>query len=143
MAAVAKYATVDAPVEKVYAYWRDFTNFPSFMPHVQEVQPIGGDDSRTHWKVDGPLGTTAEWDARIVEEVPNEKIAWTSDSDSKVRNSGVVRFDARDGQTSVEVALEYEPPAGKAGEIAAKLFEDPEQQVEDALERFRQITESW
>ena len=143
MAAVAKYASVEAPVEKVYAYWRDFTHFPELMPHVKEVTPIGGDDTRTHWKVEGPLGIDAEWDARVTEDVPNEKIAWTSDEDSRVHTSGVVRFDSRNGTTDIEVALEYDPPAGKAGEIAAKLFEDPEQQVEDALERFKQVVAGW
>jgi uncharacterized membrane protein len=143
VAAISKYVSVDAPVEQVYAYWRDFTNFPNFMPHVKEVSAVGGDDKRTYWKVDGPLGTPAEWEARITEDVPNEKIAWASTEDSKVQNSGVVRFDGRNGQTGIEVALEYEPPAGKAGEIAAKLFEDPETQVENALDRFKQIVSGW
>jgi uncharacterized protein YndB with AHSA1/START domain len=141
--AVSKYATVNAPVERVYSYWRDFTHFPQFLPHVKEVTPISGDDTRTHWKVEGPLGVDAEWDARIVEDVPNEKIAWASDEGSRVMNSGVVRFESQNGHTNIEVAFEYDPPAGKAGEIAAKLFEDPEQQVEDALERFNQIVQSW
>ena len=75
--------------------------------------------------------------------MPNEKIAWTSEEGSRVPNSGVVRFDPRDGRTDVEVAFEYDPPAGKAGEVAAKLFEDPEQQVEDALARFNEIVKRW
>lgn len=143
MAAIAKYTTVPAPVEKVYSYWRDFTNFPHFMPHVKEVAPVAGDDSLTHWKVDGPLGIDAEWDARITEDVPNEKIAWASVKGSRVANSGVVRFDDRDGHTDVEVALEYEPPAGAAGEIVARMFENPEAQVEDALERFKKVVATW
>jgi uncharacterized membrane protein len=113
------------------------------MPHVREVTPRGGDDSLTHWTVDGPLGRTAEWEARIVEDIPNEKIAWASVEGSKVNTSGVVRSDSRNGHTDVEVALEYDPPAGKAGEVAAKLFEDPEQQVEDALARFGNLVKTW
>jgi uncharacterized membrane protein len=143
MAAIAKYVTVDAPVEKVYEYWRDFTNFPHFMPHVQEVSPAAGDDTLTHWKVDGPLGVDAEWDARITEDVPNEKIAWASVEGSRVDNSGVVRFEDRGGRTNVEVALEYDPPGGAAGEIAARMFENPEGQVEDALARFEEIVKAW
>ena len=143
MTAIAKYTTVQAPVDKVYSYWRDFTNFPHFMPHVQEVAPVSGDDSLTHWKVDGPLGVDAEWDARITEDVPNEKIAWASVEGSRVDNAGVVRFDSRDGHTQIEVALEYEPPAGTAGELVARMFENPEAQVEDALERFKEIVKTW
>jgi len=143
MGEVAKYVTVDAPVEKVYAYWRDFTNFSNFMPNVKEVSPVAGDDTLTRWKVSGPLGVNAEWDARVVEDIPNEKIAWSSLEDSRVKTSGAVRFDAKDGQTSIEVALDYDPPAGAAGELAAKLFQDPQQQVDEALEKFKQIVETW
>lgn len=143
MAGIAKYKTVDAPVEQVYRYWRDFTNFPSFMPKVREVTPVGSDDSRTRWKVDGPMGISAEWEAEIVEDVPNEKIAWRSTEDSRVQNSGVVRFDDRGGQTSIEVAIEYSPPAGDAGDAVARVFEDPEQQVEEALDRFEDVVRRW
>jgi uncharacterized membrane protein len=143
MAAISKYVSVEAPVEKVYAYWRNFTNFPSFMPHVKEVTAVGGDDSRTHWKVEGPMGVDAEWEAEVVEDVPNEKIAWRSVEGSRVENSGVVRFDSRNGHTDVEVSIEYEPPAGVAGEAAARMFENPEAQVEDALRRFNEIVRDW
>jgi uncharacterized membrane protein len=143
MAGIAKYTTVDAPVEKVYAYWRNFTNFPTFMPNVKEVTPVGGDDTRTHWKVDGPLGVSAEWEAEVVEDVPNEKIAWRSVEGSRVENAGAVRFDARDGRTSIEVAIEYSPPAGDAGDAVARLFENPEQQVEEALDRFAEVVRGW
>ena len=144
MGEVAKYKLIEAPVEQVYRYWRDFTNFPSFMSHVQEVRPLGGDDRVTHWKVDGPAGMSAEWDAEIVEDVPNEKIAWRSVEGSDVETNGVVRFDARNGHTHVEVALDYEPPAGGAGEAVAKVWgDDPSEQVEDALERFAELARGW
>lgn len=113
------------------------------MPHVKEVAPVAGDDRLTHWKVDGPLGIDADWEARITEDVPNEKIAWASVEGSRVANAGVVRFDSRDDHTDIEVAFEYEPPAGAAGEIAARMFENPQAQVEDALERFKEIVETW
>ena len=143
MAAISKYVTVEAPVEKVYAYWRDFTNFPTFMPHVKEVTAVGDDDSRTRWKVDGPLGVDAEWEAEVVEDVPNERIAWRSVEGSRVENSGVVRFDSRNGHTDVEVSIDYQPPAGAAGEAVARMFENPEAEVEDALERFNEIVRGW
>jgi uncharacterized membrane protein len=62
---------------------------------------------------------------------------------SRVENAGVVRFDSRDDHTDIEVAFEYDPPAGTAGEVVATMFENPEAQVEDALERFKEIVETW
>jgi len=113
------------------------------MPHVREVRPLNG-AKLTHWKVERPAGKTAEWDAEITEDVPNEKIAWRSTEGSKVETNGVVRFDARDAQTHVEVALDYRPPAGAAGELVAKLWgDDPSSQVKDALDRFAELARAW
>ena len=87
---------------------------------------------------------SAEWDAEITEDVPNEKIAWRSVKGSKVETNGVVRFDDRDGKTNIEVALDYSPPAGAAGEVVAKLWgDDPSKQVDDALDRFAEIVRGW
>ena len=139
MGSAAQYFEVEAPVAQVYAYWRDFSNFPSFMPDVEEVTVTG--PSTSHWKVSGPLGKSVEWDAEIVEDVPNQRIAWKSIGDSQVDNAGAVRFDDRGATTNIEVWLEYDPPAGKAGELVAELFKDPDKQVQRAVDGFRQVVE--
>ncbi|HZA82612.1 MAG TPA: SRPBCC family protein [Actinomycetes bacterium] len=139
MGSAAQYFEVEAPVEQVYAYWRDFSNFPAFMPDVEEVTVTG--PTTSHWKVTGPLGTSVEWDAEITEDLPNQRIAWRSVGDSQVDNAGAVRFDDRGGRTNIEVSLEYHPPAGKAGELVAELFKDPDKQVQRAVENFRLVVE--
>jgi uncharacterized membrane protein len=103
-------------VEQVYAYWRDFSHFPSFMPDVQEVTVTG--PATSHWTVSGPLGTLVEWDAEITEDLPNQRIAWKSVGDSQVDNAGAVRFG---GRTNIEVSLEDNPPGGwRAGRRAGQ-----------------------
>jgi carbon monoxide dehydrogenase subunit G len=119
----AQYFEVEAPVEQVYAYWRDFSHFPAFMPDVEQVIVTG--PTTSHWKVTGPLGKSVEWDAEIVEDVPNQRIAWHSVGDADVDNAGAVRFDDRGGRTNIEVSLTYDPPGGKAGELVAELVKDP------------------
>jgi uncharacterized membrane protein len=140
MGSAAKYFQVEAPVEQVYAYWRDFSHFPSFMPDVEDVHVTG--PTTSHWVVAGPLGKTVEWDAEITEDIPNQRIAWTSVGDADVDNAGAVRFDDRGGMTNIEVSLHYDPPAGKAGELVAELFKDPDKQVERAVENFRKVVQS-
>ena len=129
MGSAAQYFEVEAPVAQVYAYWRDFSNFPAFMPDVEEVT------------VTGPLGKSVEWDAEITEDIPNQRIAWRSIGDSQVDNAGAVRFDDRGGTTNIEVSLEYHPPGGKTGELVAELFKDPDKQVQRAVENFRLVVE--
>ena len=135
--------TVNRPVEEVYRHWRNLGNLPDFMYHLESVEPSGG--ARSHWKAKGPAGTSVEWDAEIVEDTPNEVIAWRSVEGSTVPNSGTVRFsEAPRGQgTQIVVEIDYTPPGGVLGAAAAKLFgEEPEQQMRDDLRRFKQVMET-
>ncbi|MDQ1628820.1 MAG: hypothetical protein QOI54_2564 [Actinomycetota bacterium] len=134
--------TVLRPIDEVYGFWRDFGNFPQFMQHVLEVKVY--DDTRSHWRAAGPAGKTVEWDAIVTEERPDELIAWQSAEGADVANRGVVRFSPAPGDrgTEVRVEIEYTPPGGPLGTLVAKLFgEEPQQQVDDDLRRFKQVME--
>lgn len=140
---VAKAITVWRPIEDVYAFWRDFENFPRFMFHVEHVEDLGG--GRSHWVARAPAGRTVEWDAEITDDTPDERIAWhTIGDDNDVRHGGSVSFVPAPGGrgTEVHVSLGYDTPGGKVGAMIAKLFgEEPGQQVNDDLRRFKQILE--
>ncbi|MFN2526560.1 MAG: SRPBCC family protein [Actinomycetota bacterium] len=139
MGSANRYAEVNAPVEKVYTYWKNFENFPAIFTDVDKVI-VDGENS--HWVVKGPAGKTVEWDARITEDVANERIAWESVGDSQVNTSGVVRFDPAGAGTKLTVALSYDPPGGKVGEIVAEVIKDPDDQLEVALDEFRKLVEA-
>ena len=139
---VEKTLTVNKSAEELYRFWRHFENLPRFMDHLESVQIH--DDTHSHWKVKGPAGKTVEWDAVIINDIPNEVIAWKS-TDAQIANAGSVRFRHAPGDrgTEVTVNLEYDPPAGKMGALVAKLFgEEPTQQVQDDLRHFKQIMET-
>ncbi len=144
MGKVAHYLEVNAPADRCYAWWRGLTNLPQIMLDVESVTAQQGSTDLTHWKVAGPLGKTVEWDARIVEDVENTRLAWASVDSSglDVKNAGAVRFDDHGGTTGVEVSLDYDPPAGILGDAVAKLFADPQDKVEKALNTFKKTIES-
>lgn len=134
--------TVNRPRDEAYALWRDFGQLPRFMHHLESVQ-VDGD--RSHWVAKAPFGRTVKWDAEVVEDVPGRRIAWQSASGAAVRHGGSVTFqDAPGGRaTEVLVELEFHPPGGSLGALAAKVFgEHPQQQVGDDLRRFKQIMET-
>lgn len=140
---MTRSVVVNRPPQELYEFWRAFENFPRFMTHVKSVHTMGPGIS--HWVVEGPAGSTAEWDARVTADTPSELIAWQSLEGADVENSGVVRFEPRPGNrgTIVRVDVEYRPPAGSAGKLVATLFnESPEQQIYDDLHRFKQIVET-
>ena len=140
---VRKAITINRPVEEVYAFWRNLENLPRFMVHLESVQEL--DQRHSYWKVHAPLGTSVEWTAEIIEDRPNELIAWRSVEGSQIPNSGVVRFARAPGNKGTEVQLEvsYDPPAGAIGATVAKLLgQEPSQQVDGDLRRFKQVMET-
>lgn len=135
--------SVDVGVTNAYEYMRDFQNLPFFMNHLENVRIL--DDSRSHWTAKGPAGTKIEWDARIINDIPNEMISWTSENNPTVDNAGSVHFEpaAQGKGTLIRVSLQYLPPAGAIGAIVARLFgEEPEIQIKDDLQRLKQVLEA-
>jgi uncharacterized membrane protein len=126
-----------------YRAWRDLTNLPRIMSHIEEVRRTG--ERTSHWRVKGPAGTDVEWDAEITSDDPDQLIVWRSVAGSEMENDGSVRFQPgpRGRGTSLRVSLRYRPPAGTLGAFAAALFgEEPEQQIREDLRRFKQFLET-
>jgi len=135
--------TVTRPPEEVYAFWRQLDRLPTFMAHLDEVRAT--DARRSHWKASAPFGQSVEWDAETTEDVPGQRIAWRSFDGADVPNAGAVRFVPAPGGrgTEVHVTLSYELPGGALGKAAAKYFgEEPSQQLDDDLRRFKQVMET-
>jgi uncharacterized membrane protein len=133
---------VNSSPEEVYSFWRSFENLPRFMRHLEAVEDLG--DGRSRWKAKGPAGTEVEWEATIIADVPGEVITWRTVENSDVDHAGAVRFERAPGGrgTIVKVNLEYNPIGGVLGAAVAKLFgEEPEQQLNDDLRRFKQVVE--
>ncbi|NDJ18501.1 SRPBCC family protein [Myxacorys almedinensis] len=140
---VEKTVTINKSAEELYNYWHDFERLPTFMKHLQSVTVV--DVRRSHWVATAPLGQTVEWDADIINDLPNHLIAWASVEGADIDNSGFVRFQPATGDrgTEVKVVLEYNVPGGALTAAVAKLFgEEPEQQIGDDLNRFKQLMEA-
>lgn len=138
---VERSITVNRPPAEVYRFWRQLENLPRFMDHLESVTVL--DENRSHWVAKAPAGTKVEWDATIHNEIENELLAWRSLPGAEVDNAGSVHFDPAGDATEVRVVLSYDPPAGRVGAAVAKLLgEDPAQQVEEDLRRFKQVMEA-
>jgi uncharacterized membrane protein len=137
--------TVNKSPDETFAFWRDLTNLPRFMQHLESVTPTAGSANRSHWVAKAPFGTSVSWDAEITSEEPGRRLAWRSLPGSRIDNSGTVHFAEAPGDrgTEVKVVLHYDVPGGRLGRAVAKLFgEDPVQQVRDDLRRFKQVMET-
>lgn len=143
---VGKTIKINAPVEKVFQVWENFENFPSFMTHVRRVQPLQnhGRHTRWRWTVQGPRGWEFDFDSTVSAHQDNRLLAWHTEPGSMIQHAGRVRFlGERDGSTTVDVKMIYNPVAGAFGHaIAWLLGSDPKQQMDDDLMRLKTFIET-
>jgi uncharacterized membrane protein len=136
MPSISESIEVDVPVQAAYNQWTQFESFPNFMNGVDEVQQL--DDLRTHWKT-SVGGVTREFDAEIVEQVPDTFIAWAS-LDGQTHN-GRVRFQPQDlARCRVTVDLDWDAE-NLTEKVGAAVGAD-DRQVRSDLKRFKEYIEA-
>lgn len=136
-------AMINRPRAELYAFWRDFSNLPSFMENVKSVELL--ESGRSKWTIAGPAGKDVELVSEITEDVPGEKIVWTSSEGSDIDHEGWIAFkdNAFGRGTEVRVFISYDPPAGAIGKAVAKALQrEPKVQARRELRRFKQLMET-
>ena len=133
--------------QECYDYWRNLNNAPNFMRMIESVTVI--DDRNSHWVARLPpdvrRGAHLEWNSRISEERPGERIAWHSAQDAPLLHAGVVTFERAPGDrgTLVRLVVHFRPAAGRGAAYAAKAVgQSAEFEVMEDLRRFKQILET-
>jgi ribosome-associated toxin RatA of RatAB toxin-antitoxin module len=132
---VQKSVVVDVPLSTVYNQWTQFEEFPRFMSGVESVTQLA--DDRLEWVAE-IAGVRRQWIAKILEQVPDRKVAWAAVEGAT--NAGAVTFDeAGPEQTAVHLELEYEPEGFV--ETVGDRFNIVERQAAGDLERFKEFVE--
>ena len=132
---VEKTVVVNVPASTAYNQWTQFEDFPQFMSGVKQVRQLS--DDRLEWVAE-IVGVRRQWMARIVEQVPDRKVAWAATEGAT--NAGAVTFQDLGERTSVHLSLEYEPE-GILEQLGDKL-NLVESQAEGDLDRFKSFIES-
>jgi uncharacterized membrane protein len=105
MTRVNESIKVEVPVRTAYDQWTQFESFPHFMEGVEEVRQIS--DTMLHWKAKIG-GAEREWDANIVHQESDRRVAWMAIDGTT--NAGEVVFRPIDERTTeVSLELDYEP----------------------------------
>jgi uncharacterized membrane protein len=136
MSVIEKSIEINVPVRAAYNQWTQFEEFPRFMEGVKQVKQI--DDTHLHWKADVG-GKEKEWNAEITEQIPDQRIAWTSRGGAI--NAGIVTFQpVSDSKSKVMLKMEYDPQGfvENVGDAVGVVT----QRVQGDLERFKHYIES-
>jgi uncharacterized membrane protein len=134
MSVIEKSIVVDAPIRQVYNQWTQFEEFPLFMEGVDEVRQL--DDKRLHWRATIG-GVEKEWHAEIVDQVPDQRIAWKNLRGAE--NAGADLFESAPDGTKVTLKLTYDPEG--ATENVGDALGFVSRRVEGDLERFKKFIE--
>ncbi|CAM5506130.1 Cyclase OS=Streptomyces fumanus OX=67302 GN=GCM10018772_54890 PE=4 SV=1 [Streptomyces fumanus] len=136
MSQVEESVEVGVPVHTAYNQWTQFESFPEFMSGVERIEQRT--DTLTHWvtKVDG---VRREFDAEITEQIPDERVAWTTVG-GEAKQAGVATFHRLDDQhTKVMLQMDFQPDtlAEKAGDKLGVV----QRQTKGDLKRFKEFIE--
>jgi uncharacterized membrane protein len=140
---VEKSVTIDKSPEELYRTWDKLENLPRVMKRLESVNVI--DDLHSHWVMRAPAGQILQWDAEIVNDIPDRLIGWRSLPGADIAHAGSIHFDPAPGGrgTMVKVEIEYEPPVGRIGDAVGKLAgQDVGRLVQENLLRFKEWAET-
>ena len=141
---VERSITIGKPADELYQRWRDPGTLARIMGDFAAVHASG--DGHMHWKVEGPLGRTFEWDSEAVGDRPSESTGWRSLPGASIANEGSVRFhEAPTGRgTVVTLRFRLDPPGGALGDAALDLLGTTPLDViaDGVLRRFKSLVET-
>jgi uncharacterized membrane protein len=135
MSKILEAIDVDVPVGTAYDQWTQFETFPKFMEGVKSVRQL--DDTTLEWVAD-VAGREKRWEAKITEQEPDKRIAWTATEGA--HNAGVVTFHRiDDGQSRVTLQLDVDPegPVENIGDALGLVS----RQVKGDMKRFKEFIE--
>ena len=136
METIKETTELNVPVNTAYNQWTQFEDFPKFMEGVESVRQL--DDTHLHWTAE-ISGEAREWRSEIVEQIPDQKIAWRAEDGTGP--NGIVMFEPLGQDTTLlTVEMSYEPEGVKE-QLGAKAGLDSRQVKED-MKRFKEMVEA-
>lgn len=97
---------VGVPVWLAYNQWTQFKDFPSYMKKVENVEQE--QDEKLMWQAQVGFSHRA-WESTIQEQVPDERIVWTSKADKGSVDGAVTFHELTPDLTRIMVVLQYHP----------------------------------
>ncbi|MFF8679632.1 SRPBCC family protein [Streptomyces sp. NPDC015237] len=103
---ILEYVDVGVPVRTAYDQWTQYQDFSTFAKGVKSASRA--DDTSSDWQMK-VFWSNRSWKAKTTEQVPDDRISWTSEG-AKGTTKGVVTFhELADNLTRVILVIEYYP----------------------------------
>ncbi len=133
MATLKASITINAPVDKVFAYLSDPNNLPKVWPNLVEVKdvqpaPAGGYNFSWVYKM---AGMRFDGASETVEQIPNQRTV--TRSSKGIESHFVWTYEPEDGGTKLTVEIEYKVPVPLLGKLAESLIVKQNEQEASTL----------
>ncbi len=136
MTQIIETIDVEVPVTTAYNQWTQFEDFPRLLSFVKSVDQL--DDTTLRWTVKVG-GEERVFDAKITEQHPDERIAWTSIGGDENHAGAVTFHKLTDMSSRVTVQIDWEPEGMKDKLGAALGFDN--RAIKMDLENFKEFIE--
>lgn len=110
--------TVEASIERVFAFWSDLENFQTFIPALASIRVL--DDVNSHWVIRAPLDYEVRFDSTIVEKTPPQRLVWVTRHNAG-NARGELTFTGDTSRTHVELVFQYALASGWLQPVARLL----------------------
>ncbi|MNX76414.1 Polyketide cyclase / dehydrase and lipid transport [compost metagenome] len=140
---IASAVTIARSADEVYRCWRKPGTMQQVLGEVVTVTELDGD--RAHWRLNGPLDTRLEWDMVLAEDVPGERVRWTSAPEARVPVEALVEFRTAPANRGTEVLLRLAmaPPGAAIAQQVVKVLGVVPSAIEGkVLRRFKSLVET-
>jgi uncharacterized membrane protein len=133
--------TIKRPVDKVYKFYRNFKNLPSFLGDVIAIDEI--DSASSRWTIQGPLRIRVQWTIRVIEDRVNELIRYETVGSHGLRTYWEIYFSPGSTAGETEVHEVMRTPLGRIGRAALALIgKFPAEEVSANLHRLKELMET-
>lgn len=120
MAKVERSVTINAPVEKIFAYIEDPMCMPEWLPGMIETKDVTGQGVGSYFRWTYKMaGLSFEGESTATEHIPNERLV--SQSKGGIVSTWTWTFAPHDDGTKVNLVIEYTVPIPVLGKLAEKL----------------------
>jgi uncharacterized membrane protein len=133
-------AIIQASPDTLYALWHDVESAPRWQEQLRQVIKTG--EKTSHWVICRGGDETVEWDAEVLADEPNKRIAWRSTS-GDVAMAGEVTFEPAPAGRGTVVTLLQEVRLGKLANMWETLTgRNPKQGLIENLRHFKALAET-
>ncbi len=120
MIRLERSVTINAPVEKVFAYIEDPMSELEWLPSLMEIKDVVGQGAESHHRwIYKMAGLRLEGESTTTEYIPNERMV--AETKGGAVSTWTWTFEPHDGGTKANLVVEYTVPVPVLGKLAEAL----------------------